>query len=119
MGMVLFAGTLITILASLMFALSLMFRSPLQPFIRNTLIALFVIEMLLAGLHTLTWIENIPPFWRWFLNMNAELTLGAIFSSAQLIGVGLVALLNGFFMRGRWWERVYWWLLASMLIFFA
>ncbi|MBC7811706.1 MAG: hypothetical protein H7175_11190 [Burkholderiales bacterium] len=119
MGMVLFAGTLITILAALVFALVLVFRSPLKPFVRNTLIALFIVEALLAGLHTLTWSESAPPFWRWFLNMNTEFTLGTIFSSAQLVGVGMVSLLNGFFMRGRWWERLYWWLLALILVFFA
>jgi hypothetical protein len=91
----------------------------LTPFARGLFIALTVVELTLAGLHTLTW-GDIPPFWKWLFDLDGELQIGSIFSSTQFLAVGLIAFVNG--LRAdvpRLWHRLYWWFVAAVFIYFS
>lgn len=96
-------------------------REPLRPATRRLLIGLALFEVVLCLLHMTTW-ENaeITGFWDWFLDIDKELNLGTIFSSAQLMGTGLLAFVIG--LRGQpgaRWHRAYWWFLAAGFAFLS
>jgi hypothetical protein len=87
-----------------------------SPFVRKLVVGLIIVAAALAALHALTW-SAIPPFWRWFLDLNAELALGTMFSSTLLLVVGLSALITGVrapTLHAR--QRAYWLLLAIVFI---
>jgi hypothetical protein len=85
-------------------------------FVRRLVISLIIAAVVLAALHTLTWLD-VPPFWRWFLDLNTELTPGAIFSSTLLLVVGLSAFIAGLrtptLNAG---QRAYWLLIAFVFL---
>jgi hypothetical protein len=88
-----------------------------SPFVRKLITALTITAAGLAALHSLTWLPAIAPFWRWFLDLNAELALGTMFSSTLLLIVGLSALITGLraqTLHAR--QRAYWLLLAVVFI---
>jgi hypothetical protein len=95
----------------------LLFRRHMSPFARKLFVALTIVEIILAGLHTLTW-QELPSFWTWFLDLDTEHTLGTLFSAVLFLAVALVTFVNG--LRAdvsRTWQRVYWWLLAGAFLF--
>jgi hypothetical protein len=87
-----------------------------SPFVRKLVISLTTVAAALAALHALTW-SDIPPFWRWFLDLNTELTPGAIFSSTLLLVVGLSAFITGLRVPAHTArQRAYWLLLALVFL---
>ncbi len=81
----------------------------LPPMTRRTFIVLTGIGLILGAMQALTLDVQLPGFWEWFLDSNAEFSLGTMFSSAQLLAISLLALLV--FWRAPlsvWWQRAYW-----------
>ncbi len=115
----LFEFSLLVIIYCCGIAAYIVTRRRLRPFARNLLIVLIVFEIFLAFAH-LEILDNntIAPFWRFFFNLQFELTLGAIFSAFQLAMVGAIALVNGWLTPElRWWQRAYWVLLAVTFVY--
>src|SRR5688572_12171640 len=115
---VVYFATLAFISALAIFGLALVIRSRPRPFVRNLLLTLIVVEVVLTALQVVSWQPHTAPYLRWFLNMNVEWSLGTVFSSAQLLLVSLVSLLNAT-RPARWWERLYWLLFSFAFGFMA
>ncbi|MBC7811707.1 MAG: hypothetical protein H7175_11195, partial [Burkholderiales bacterium] len=115
---VVYFAALAFVSALAIFALALVIDAKPKPFVRNTLITLLVLEVVLTALQVVSWQPHTAPFLRWFFNMNVEWSLGTVFSSAQLLLVSLVALVNAA-RPARWWERVYWLLFSFAFGFMA
>ena len=95
-------------------------RRPLQPFARNLLIVLIVLEIGLATLHILTFNSGLPPFWKWFFDLQYEMNLGSIFSALQLFIIMTVALVNALLTPGlTLWQRAYWLLLVMVFLYLS
>lgn len=89
---------------------------PAPSFIRKLVVVFTTIVLILSGLHILSW-QNLPPFWRWLFDLDSEWALGAMFSSTQLVMVGLAALALGVLAPlARMWQRGYWILLALVFV---
>ncbi len=81
------------------------------------LAGLIGLELLLINLHMWAW-GDVHQFFRWFFNLDVELTLGSMFSSAQLLAIGLVGALLIINVRGGF-ARLYWASFAAWFIFLS
>ncbi len=117
---ILFFVSIVAILGICAFTIWFVQRNPLQPFARNLLIGLIIFELALAVMHILAFNSNLPPFLRWFFDMDQELNLPTIFSSLQLFVIFTVAMVNAFATPGlKNWQRAYWVLLAAVFFYFS
>ncbi len=117
---ILFFLSILVIFSISLFTIWYVRRNPLQPFARNLLFALIGVEALLAVLHFLTFNSDLPPFLRWFFDMDQELNLPTVFSSLQLFIIFAVALINAWATPGlKRWQRAYWVLLALVFLYFS
>ncbi len=83
------------------------------------MIALTLGELILVGLHMLTW-RGLPPFWAWLFDLNSELALGTVFTSVQYMAVAWIAALIALLAPlPRTWQRLYWLLLALTFALFS
>jgi hypothetical protein len=113
-------GLFTLILMGYLAAVFFLISKPLQPFARRLLIALTVVEIVLAGLYALTQQPGTPPFWFRFLDLDLEWTHDSAFSAGLLMAVGLVAFVNCFAIAPpKWWQRLYWCLLGAIFIYFS
>ncbi|HEY90133.1 MAG TPA: hypothetical protein G4N98_10480 [Thermoflexia bacterium] len=75
---------------------------------RKVLLGLTIFELFLSAYYLLPWPNS--PFWNWFLDMNSEKNLAAIFSASQLMLTGVLAGYHAF--AHQRWIRAYWGFLA-------
>lgn len=87
----------------------------LQPLARKVLTILTIVEFGLVFLHLVVFANNVQGFWLWFLDLGSEFALGATFSAAQLLAVGLTALIIARYASGfTLWHRLYWIMLGML-----
>jgi hypothetical protein len=104
--------TLLWIIAILVIAgyvalLAIVVLRPATPFIRRLAIVLTAAAVILAALHALSTLP-LAPSWQWFLNLDSEQALGAMFSSWQEMGIALTALALALGSPGlKLWQRAY------------
>ncbi len=116
----LFEFSLLVIAYCVAVATLIVTRRRLRPLARNLLIVLIIFEIGLAAAHLRVLESDLPPFWAFFLNLQFELTAGAIFSAFQLAFVGLLAFVNGWLTPDlKWWQRAYWVLLTATFIYLS
>jgi hypothetical protein len=114
----LFEVSLLVIAYCVAVATLIVTRRRLRPFARNLLIGLILFEIVLAVAHLQVLERGLNSFWTFFLNLQYELTAGAIFSAFQLAFVGLLAFVNGWLTPDlKWWQRAYWLLLTATFIY--
>ncbi|MEA3309161.1 MAG: hypothetical protein U9Q70_06585 [Chloroflexota bacterium] len=80
---------------------------------RKVLLSLTIFELFLSIYYLLSW-PNLP-FWNWFLDVDSEKNLAAIFSSTQLILTGVLAGYHAFTQHR--WLKLYWGFLAGAFLF--
>lgn len=93
----------------------------LSPLAGKLLIALTITQLILLVANALVFLDRVPSAtWQWLLNIDMELSLGTLLSSAQLMCVGLLA----FWLALRserlaWWVRLYWCMLGALFVFLS
>ena len=106
---ILFYASVVAIIGDCLVALWLVLRHPLHRFARHVLVALVLFEIIATIGHVEAVSGNLPSFWAWFFNLEYELNLGAVFSSAQLMAVAACALLIVLMASGlNRLQRGYW-----------
>jgi hypothetical protein len=88
--------------------------------IQKTFLVLSAVGLVIGGLHALVLVHNLPGFWNWFLDGNAETSLETLFGVAQLIAVAMLALALA--LRGALpsrLERGYWLLVFVLFAFLS
>lgn len=87
----------------------------LQPLARKVLMGLTIIELGLVFLHLHVFANRVEGFYKWFFDLGSEFAVGALYSAAQLLAVGIIAFIiakyGRDFTRG---QRLYWILLALL-----
>jgi hypothetical protein len=112
-------GLLIAFFLAHFAVLAFLIRRRLTPPATIVMIGLTVVEVILAGLHVLTW-GGLPPFEAWLFGLNNELALGTVVSSAQYMVVGLISAVIAFCVPFEVrWKRAYWLLVAAVFVFFG
>ncbi len=116
----LFLISIVSIFAMCAFTFWFVNRRPLPPFARNLLIILVILEIILAACHLMTFNSTLPPFLKWFFDLQYELNLGSIFSALQLfiiMAVTLIIAVNTPDLNR--WQRAYWILLALVFLYLS
>jgi len=85
---------------------------------KRLLTVLTAIQAVTFVLNVYIWLANTSDFWRWFLNIDKELSLGTLLSACQLVAVAFLAGWIALRMRGLpWWARLYWALFGALYLY--
>ena len=100
---VLLAVCIALLLAGLAAGLRLLWQGRPLPFVRRLVLLALAVELALALAYLSSLRDRWPTLLKWFANVNAEYTPGTMFSSAQLLVAGVVALVTVALLRERGW----------------
>ncbi len=90
----------------------------MPPSVRRVYVALVVVEVILGFGDIFR--DYLPPFWAWFFYIHSELNGGAIFSSIQLLAVGIAAATIAFLATdSKAWHRLFWLVLAATFVYLS
>jgi len=91
----------------------------LGPHSKRWFIGLLATEIVLAVIHLL-WVEVRTTFWSWFVNLEYEMTAGAIFSVTQYtLVVILTALIASRMPQLKTGQRIYWAFIVIVMAWLA
>lgn len=91
----------------------------LGPRSRRWFVGLLATEIVLVTIHLL-WVEVRTTFWSWFVNLEYEMTAGAIFSVTQYtLVVILTALIASQMPQLKTGQRIYWAFIAVVMAWLA
>jgi hypothetical protein len=87
---------------------------------KKLLAALTVAQAVTFVLNAYVWLGHPSFFWRWFLNIDKELSLGTLLNACQLMAVAFLAVWAALRMRSiAWWERLYWCALGALFLYLS